>query len=160
MAALLLLAFLTVPIVELVVIVQVQQTLGLGWTILALIGISVAGATLVKREGLKAWRRFRTALDEVRLPATEVVDGALLLVAGALLLTPGFVTDAVGLLLLLPPTRALVSRALRGRVRRSLGLHGDGGRRRVVDGDVEVEVVEVRRTEGEQPPPGPHRRLP
>lgn len=158
MPALLLVAFLVVPLAELAVIVQVQQSVGLGWTILALVAISVAGATFVKREGLKAWLRFREALHDARLPATEVVDGALLLLAGALLLTPGFLTDGVGLLLLLPPSRAIVNRALRGRVRRSLGLPGSAspGTRRdrpAGDGTVDVEVVDVRRNDDLDDPP-------
>lgn len=163
MPALLFLAFLVIPVVELAIIVQVQGVVGLGWTIVALIAISLAGAALVKREGLKAWRRLRDALAEARLPAEEVVDGALLLLAGALLLTPGFLTDTVGLLLLLPPSRAVVNAALRGRVRRSLGLPGSARRapgrdRRTDDPDtLDVEVVEVRRNDDDpgtgRPPP-------
>lgn len=151
MPALLFLAFLIVPLLELAVIVQVQARVGLGWTILALIVISLGGAALVKREGLKAWRRFREALAQARLPAAEVVDGALLLVAGALLLTPGFLTDAVGLLFLLPPTRALVNRALRGRVRRSLGF-APPRRPAVRDEAIDVQIVDVRRDR--EPRPG------
>lgn len=161
MALVLFLAFLVVPIVELAVIIQVGQAIGVGWTVLALLGISIGGAALVKREGLRAWRRFRDTLGEARLPTREVVDGALILLAGALLLTPGFVTDAVGFLLLLPPTRALVGRAMRGRVRTSFGVTSFGpgdGRGRVRDrgghdartedpGDqvVDIEVVKVER---------------
>jgi UPF0716 protein FxsA len=159
MPAVLLAAFLVVPLLELAVIVQVQQSVGLGWTLAALVAISIAGAMLVKREGLKAWKRFREALDEARLPAAEVVDGALLLLAGALLLTPGFLTDTVGLLLLLPPSRAVVNRALRGRVRQSFGLPGPaqrGARGSEREGDLEVEVIDVRRDDGSgkaEPPP-------
>jgi UPF0716 protein FxsA len=109
--------FLVVPLMELAVIFQVQQFIGLPPTLLLLLAVSIAGAVLVRREGTRAWRRFREALGELRLPTAEVVDGALVLLGGTLMLTPGFVTDAVGLLLVIPPTRALVARAVRGRVR-------------------------------------------
>jgi UPF0716 protein FxsA len=158
MRLVLLIAFLVVPLTELAVIVQVQRLVGLDVTILALLGISIAGAWLVKREGLRAWVRFRGALQSGRLPAVEVVDGALLLFAGALLLTPGFLTDAVGLACLMPPTRALINRALRGRVRRSLGLGAPVGRPRqrgpsAADATVDVEIVDVRREPREGTPP-------
>lgn len=170
MPALLFVAFLVVPLAELAVIVQVEGVIGLGWTLLALIAISLAGAALVKREGLRAWTRLRAALAEGRLPAAEVVDGALLLFAGALLLTPGFLTDTVGLLLLFPLTRTGVNRALRGRVRRSFGLAGPAqpergrGRRQRAPGGrpaarapdtLDVEVVDVRRTDDEPPGAAP-----
>lgn len=110
---LLLLAFIIVPIVELAVIVEIGTRIGLPLTIALLLIDSVLGAVLVKREGRRAWRAFRSALEEGRWPGDEVVQGALVLVGGALLVTPGFVTDAFGLLAVLPPTRALASRYLR-----------------------------------------------
>jgi UPF0716 protein FxsA len=161
MRLLLLLLFIVVPLIELFVIIQVGRIVGAPLTVLALLVISVAGAALVKREGLRAWSRFREALGAAKLPAEEVTDGALVLLAGALLLTPGFVTDAVGLLLLVPPSRAIVNRALRSRVRFSFGLgqaRSRGGAGWPAgdstdpndDGAVEVEVVDVRRTEPEE----------
>ena len=112
----LLLAFIVVPIVELYVIGQVGGAIGL-WPTLALLLIdSLAGAVLVRREGRRAWTAFRDALSAGRWPGDEVVQGALVLVGGALLLTPGFVTDAVGLLLVLPPTRAVAARLIRARM--------------------------------------------
>lgn len=120
MGALLVVVFLVVPIVELYVIVQVGQEIGVFNTIGLLLIVSVVGAWLMKREGAKAWRAFVGALAETRLPAREVADGALVLFGGALLLTPGFVTDVLGLMLLLPPTRAvarrILLRAARGRL--------------------------------------------
>lgn len=156
MRPLLALLFLLVPLVEIWLILQVGQVIGAPGTLLALVAISIAGAVLVKREGLKAWRRFRDALAEARVPATEVVDGALLLVAGALLVTPGFLTDGVGFLLLVPATRVLVNRALRTRVRRAFGL-GPGDRRDTgarrpppARGEVvDIEVVDVERSDGD-----------
>lgn len=150
MAPLLFVLFIVVPIVELAIIIQVGQVIGAGWTILALIGISLAGAALVKREGLRAWLRFREALAVPRIPAAEVVDGALVLLAGALMLTPGFLTDALGLFLLLPPTRGVVNRGVRGRVRGTFGLGWlpprDGRRQRAARDDVvDVDVIDIER---------------
>lgn len=98
--------FIAVPLVEIAVIIQVGQWLGVLDTIGLLLLISIAGAWLVKRQGVGVVRRIRSALDAGRVPGPELLDGALLLLAGALLLTPGFVTDFFGLLLLLPPVRA------------------------------------------------------
>ncbi|MDQ3029601.1 MAG: FxsA family protein, partial [Actinomycetota bacterium] len=92
MPALLLIAFIVVPIVELFVIAQVGDLIGLVPTLVILLLVSVAGAWLVRREGRAAWRNFTAALQQARIPAKEVVDGALVLVGGALLLTPGFVS--------------------------------------------------------------------
>ncbi len=108
MLALLVVVFIVVPIVELAVIIQVGQALGVLPTIALLIGVSFAGAWLVKREGLGVWRRFRQQLDRGVVPARELADGVMILFAGALLCTPGFVTDVLGLLLLMPPVRAAI----------------------------------------------------
>jgi UPF0716 protein FxsA len=120
------LAFLAVPFVELYVIIQVGQAIGVLITIAVLIMVSAVGAWLVKREGLSVLRRAQARVDQGALPGRELVDGVLILFAGALLLTPGFVTDLVGILLLLPPIRAGlragVVRALRRRAEfRTLG---------------------------------------
>ncbi|HEX2024480.1 MAG TPA: FxsA family protein [Acidimicrobiales bacterium] len=115
------LIFLVVPIAELAVILQVGQLIGPWYTIVLLLAVSAAGAWLVKREGLGVVRRFRRQLDAGALPGKELADGVLILFAGALLLTPGFLTDCVGLLLLLPPVRAVIRasvlRRFAGRVR-------------------------------------------
>ena len=116
MPLLLVLAFVVVPLVELWVIIQVGGVLGFWPTILLLLVDSILGAVLVRREGSRAWRKFREALAAGRVPDDEIVQGALLLFGGALLLTPGFVTDVVGLALVLPVTRAPVARLLRLRV--------------------------------------------
>jgi UPF0716 protein FxsA len=102
------LIFLVLPIAELAVILQVGQLIGPWYTILLLLAVSAAGAWLVKREGLGVIRRFRRQLDAGAIPGKELADGVLILFAGALLLTPGFITDCVGLLLLLPPVRAVI----------------------------------------------------
>jgi UPF0716 protein FxsA len=101
------LLFLVVPFVELFVLIQVGQSIGALPTILILIAVSVVGAALVKREGLGVLRRAQARVEARQVPGQELVDGVLILFAGALLLTPGFLTDLLGISLLLPPVRAL-----------------------------------------------------
>jgi UPF0716 protein FxsA len=117
MIAALFFLLLLVPIVELWIIVQVSGELGLWATLGLLVLISVAGAWLLKQQGRETWRRLRVTLSRGQMPTEEVADGALILLGGALLMTPGFLTDAFGILFLLPPSRALV----KGAARRSLG---------------------------------------
>jgi UPF0716 protein FxsA len=112
----LVLLILLVPFIELWVIIEVWQAIGGLPTLALLVGVSVLGAWLVKREGLGVWGRLNDQVRAGRVPAVEVADGALILFAGALLLTPGFITDIVGILLLIPLTRA----AIRGFGRRLL----------------------------------------
>jgi UPF0716 protein FxsA len=109
---LLVLLFILVPIAEIYVIIQVGQAIGALWTILILIADSIIGARLLSWQGRKAWRKFQEALATGRVPHREVLDGVLIVLGGAFLLTPGFITDVLGLVLLLPPTRAFVRRAL------------------------------------------------
>ena len=128
MVLVLVVLFLVLPFAELAVIVQAADSIGLGWTLLALVAVSIAGGWLVKREGLGVVRRIQRQLDDGALPTTDLVDGAFILFAGALLMTPGFITDTVGLLLLLPPSRALIRplvvRRLKRRVLASAGPLG------------------------------------
>jgi UPF0716 protein FxsA len=105
---LLILLFIVVPIAEIYVIIQVGQAIGALWTIVLLIADSILGSMLMRSQGRQAWRRFNEAIAAGRPPAREVFDGALVIFGGAFLLTPGFLTDILGLVLLLPPTRALV----------------------------------------------------
>src|ERR671927_630175 len=118
MLPLLLLVFILVPIAEIAVIIQVGEAIGVWWTVGLLIADSVLGSMLMRSQGRAAWRRFNEALQAGRPPAREVLDGVLVIFGGALLLTPGFVTDVFGLAFLLPPTRAVVRRLL---VRRFAG---------------------------------------
>jgi len=104
----LLLVFIAVPIAEIYVIIQVGQAIGALPTIAILIADSVIGSWLLRSQGRAAWRRFNQAIAERRAPAREVVDGVLIVFGGALLITPGFISDVFGLLLLLPPTRAVI----------------------------------------------------
>jgi UPF0716 protein FxsA len=156
MLPLLVLLFIVVPIVELFVIIQVGEAIGVLPTIALLIADSVLGSVLMRSQGRAAWRRFNAAVAERRVPHREVLDGVLVIFGGALLLTPGFVTDILGIILLLPPTRALVRGLVARRVLPRIvvggfgGGPGDGGaagrRRRPAtpyDGDVEGTATEV-----------------
>jgi len=119
--------FIAVPILELYVIIKVGGLIGVLPTLALLLAISLLGATLLRHQGRGAWRRFNEAIAARRLPGREVADGLLITIGGALLLTPGFITDAVGLLLLLPPTRAVVRRLLRAYFGHRFVVVGVGG---------------------------------
>src|ERR687891_2875139 len=136
MPLLLLILFIGLPIAELYVIIQVGQAIGVLPTLAILLLDGFVGAALARSQGRTAWERFNRALAEGRVPARETFDGAMIILGGALLLTPGFITDVVGFGLLLPPTRALIRRGLgrlaRRRVAFTWGVSGfppPGGRR-------------------------------
>lgn len=112
MAAVLLVAFIVVPLLEIYVITQVGHLIGLPLTLAVLLLVSVLGAMVVKREGVRAWRNVRAATGQGRVPGREMVDGALVLAGGVLLLTPGFLTDALGFALVLPVARPIARRLL------------------------------------------------
>jgi UPF0716 protein FxsA len=124
-------AFVVVPLVEIWVILQVGQLVGPWWTIVLLVLDSLAGAWLIKREGGRAWQALRTALQNGRMPAREIADGALILIGGTLMLSPGFVLDVAGILLILPFTRPVARRLLTTVVERRLvvapGFGGPSG---------------------------------
>lgn len=105
-------AFVVMPIVEIYALIQVGQVIGPWWTVALLVADSLVGAWLVKREGRRAWLALKASLEGYRMPSKELADGALILVGGTLLLTPGFVTDALGLVLVAPVTRPLFRRLL------------------------------------------------
>lgn len=100
--------FVAMPVLEIYVLVQVGQVIGAAWTVLLLVAAGVLGTWLTRHEGRRAWRAFDEALAARRVPARELADGALVLVGGTLLLAPGFVSDVLGLALILPPSRAVV----------------------------------------------------
>jgi UPF0716 protein FxsA len=112
MPLLLVIVFIVVPIAELYVLIQIGQAIGVLPTIALLILDSILGAALMRQQGRAAWLRFNGALAEGRIPGREVIDGVLVIFGGALLLTPGFLSDFLGLILLLPPTRAVVRAVL------------------------------------------------
>ena len=140
-APLLFLLLLVVPIAELWIIVQVAGAVGIVETLVLLVLVSAAGAALLKQQGMATWARLKRSVARGEVPAEEVTDGALILLGGALLLTPGFLTDVTGLVLLVPPSRA----AIKGSFRRLIALWArrrwgvDLRRRR------KVEVVRVER---------------
>jgi len=113
--ALLALAFFVVPLLELAVIIKIGAAIGVLNTIGLLILSSIVGGWLMKREGLGVLRRIQLAMAEGRVPGQELVDAFLILLGGALMVAPGFLTDITGMLLLLPPVRAVVRRVLRRR---------------------------------------------
>jgi UPF0716 protein FxsA len=144
---LLLVLFVVVPVVEIYVLIQVGQLIGVGPTIVLLLVDAALGTWLFGREGRKAWAALNQAIAARRVPAKEVADGALVVLGGAFLITPGFVSDVVGVLCLLPPTRALLRRGLtRFLAARMLGPSAGPGparRSRLREAEVvEGEVVE------------------
>jgi UPF0716 protein FxsA len=120
MALILILLFLVLPIAEIYVIIQVGGAIGIVPTLFLLLLDGIAGAALARWQGRAAWERFNLALSAGRVPAKETFDGAMIIVGGAFLLAPGFITDVIGFLLLIPPTRAVlrsvVARLARRRV--------------------------------------------
>lgn len=122
MPLLLLALFIAVPILELYVIIQVGGSIGVLPTLALLILDSILGTILFRSQGRAAWMRFNRALAQGRVPGREVFDGAMVILGGALLITPGFITDVFGLICLIPPTRALVRRLLAGMARRRMSV--------------------------------------
>jgi UPF0716 protein FxsA len=119
---LLALVFLLVPIAELYLIVQVAGTIGVPETLLLLIGISLLGAWLAKIAGISVLARLQRTIRAGKVPSAEVVDGGLVLLAGALMITPGFLSDMLAIVLLLPPSRAVVRGVVLRRIRSRGGL--------------------------------------
>ncbi|WP_051799535.1 FxsA family protein [Catenuloplanes japonicus] len=107
-------------IAEIAAFIVVAQQIGYFWTILAGLVLSTAGAAVLRREGLRGWRRFRDASRAGRHPGPEGVDGIVGITAGVLLSVPGFITDTIGLLLIIPPFRGLARKAVIRRLERRL----------------------------------------
>ena len=144
MLLLLVLLFIAVPIAELAVILEVGQAIGVWWTIALLVADSILGSILMRMQGRAAWRRFNETVQAGRAPAREVLDGALVIFGGALLLTPGFLTDILGLILLVPPSRAVVRAVLRRRLAHRMVISATGRRARPRY-DVEGTAVDTDR---------------
>jgi len=117
-ALLLLVIFVGMPIAEIYVIVQSGRAIGFLNTVALLLIISAVGAWLVKHQGLRVWRRFNEQVQRGAVPSKEIADGVMLLIAGALMLAPGFITDVIALSLMLPPVRAVVRALVERRSRR------------------------------------------
>jgi len=124
---LLIVLFIVVPIAELYVIIQVGELIGVLPTLILLLADALLGSWLLKHQGRGAWRRFNEAIAARRFPGKEVADGVLIVIGGTLLLTPGFITDVVGVFFLLPPTRALTRGLLRRYAAGRFAVVGVGG---------------------------------
>ena len=147
MIRLLLAALVIVPVLEIYVVIQVGEVIGVGWTVVALVAESVLGAWLVRREGRRAWRTLvgeltGGGLTGAALASGATADGAVLLLGGVLLLTPGFITDLFGFLCVLPFTRPLFRRALVGLVARRYAPAGGGFGPTQQFGTIEGRVVD------------------
>lgn len=113
--------FLIVPIIELALLLTIGAQIGIWATLGIIIATALLGASLAQQEGLKTWWRFQEKLSSGAFPNEELLDGLMILVAGAVLLTPGFLTDAIGFILLIPGSR----RAVKGWLRRSFSQQID-----------------------------------
>jgi UPF0716 protein FxsA len=114
--------FLLVPLIEIYFLIQVGEEIGAGWTVFLVVATAVIGAGLLRMQGLSTMQRAQLSLAQGQLPALTMLEGVALLVSGGLLLTPGFFTDIVGFLLLVPPFRqALIKRLL---VNGQFSMHG------------------------------------
>jgi UPF0716 protein FxsA len=114
------LLFIVVPVTEIYIIIKVGSLIGAGPTVALLLLISLAGALLVRHQGFTVLRRIQSELGQGRLPAAELLDGAIILVGGVLLLTPGFFTDLLGLFFLIPFTRSIIKQFVCIRMQRRL----------------------------------------
>ena len=116
----LLLLFIAVPAVELILLIEIGQRVGTLATIGIILGTGIVGASLARQQGMSTFARLRNDLADGRLPAEPIVDGVLILVAGAVLITPGVLTDLVGFLLLVPACRRLIKRVVKRRFERAM----------------------------------------
>jgi len=146
--------FILLPIAELYLILKVGDSIGILWTVVLLAADSVLGSVLLRTQGRTVWRRFNEAMASERMPHREVQDGVAVIFGAAFLITPGFLTDAFGLALLLPPSRALVLRLVRRRLAaRMAGRVAQGGTSARPRG----RGFDVEGTASEQPPTPPPR---
>lgn len=157
-ALLLLIAFIGVPLLEIAIFIQVGGVIGLGWTLALVVLTAIAGTVLLRHQGFQVLRRAQAQLDANQVPVAEVFEGVCLLFAGALLLTPGFFTDAIGGLLLLPPVRAMLFRSVKSRIeaevvrRRGQSSPGAGGPEVI---DAEFREIDEKDAPVEGEPKGP-----
>jgi UPF0716 protein FxsA len=142
----LLAVFILVPLAELYVILRVGDAIGVLWTIALLAADSVLGSLLLRTQGRSVWRRFNETLAAGRMPHREVLDGVLVIFGGAFLITPGFLTDIVGLVLLIPPTRAVIRRVVVRRLGRRVAV-GVVGQPYDVEGTATEHDAPARRLE-------------
>lgn len=142
MFRLLFVLFLLVPLVELFVLIEVGEVIGAGWTILLVLATAILGAFMVKLQGLHTLHKAQAAIQQGQPPAMEMLEGAAILISGVMLLIPGFVTDALGFMLLIPPLRrALLMPII---ANSNMVFHGRFGHRQRSSSDeiIEGEVVD------------------
>ncbi len=164
MGLFILIAMIGVPIAEIAVFIEVGEKIGLGVTLMIVVITAILGTALLRQQGFSVLARAQASLQENRFPVNELFDGLCLLFAGALLLTPGFVTDTVGFLLFTPPVRALLRvwamkyLVTRGQVHMGPGQNPDRGPDRGDDGHggdstiiIDGEYSEVAGDNGEEP---------
>lgn len=160
---LILAALIGLPLIEIYVFVAVGSEIGALPTILLTVATAVAGTVMLRVQGISLLMRIRAEMEAGRVPADDLVHGALLVVAGILLLIPGFVTDAIGLLLFVPAIRSMIGRAIVERA--DIAVVGSGGVRRRDDGVVDLDEGDWARTSDEEdsdldrPQPGRQPRL-
>ena len=145
----LLLLFILVPIAELAIFMTLGDRIGLLPTLAIIVLTGFLGAALTRSQGLRALQRFQAASAAGKVPTTEIVDGLLILIAGAVLLTPGFLTDTVGFLLLVPPARAIVRKRLGAwfAKRVNVKMHGPTAATNPPQRSVEGKVIDVETVE-------------
>ncbi|MGH2832076.1 MAG: FxsA family protein [Solirubrobacteraceae bacterium] len=145
-------ALIGIPLLEIFVVIEVSRTIGLAATLALMILDAAIGTMLMRSQGRAVWASARRSLSQGRAPAREVLDGALVIVGGALLIAPGFITDLFGALLLAPPTRAPIRRLvvnrlsgrMKGPAKSSRRDHTSGWRtERVAHYDADTQAVEV-----------------
>ena len=156
MALWFLLAFIGVPLVEIALFIQIGGLIGLWPTIAIVIATAVAGTALIRRQGLNTLQRAQQEMDAQRLPVRELFDGICLIFAGAMLLTPGFLTDTVGFALLVPPLRTLLGRYIWHALRKAKGVQfemaGDQPFRDDGGPIVDADAVEIKGDLENKPP--------
>jgi len=140
MALILLAVFIGLPLLEIAVFIQVGGAIGVWPTIAATVATALAGSLLLRAQGVGVLMRARAQMDQGQLPAREMFEGVCLVLAGALLLVPGFVTDVIGLLLFVPPLREM----LRGMIARHVAAKAARGEARVFVDGVEVRNRQTR----------------
>jgi len=142
--------FLAIPLIEIALFIQVGGFIGLWWTLAIVVLTAIIGTWLVRSQGMQTLARLRQRLDTLTDPTEPLADGAMILFSGALLLTPGFFTDAVGFALLVPGVRALIFRELRKRITVQSVVSGQGGW-----SDQQDNVIDAEYTVDDPPRDGP-----
>ena len=138
------LLFVAVPLIEIALFIKIGGAIGLGWTLAIVLGTAVLGTWLIRNQGAMAMNDLRRSLNELRDPSEPLAHGAMIIFAGALLLTPGFLTDSIGFLLLLPPVRQAIIAFVRSRVQVQGVMMREHRESRGPEGDIiDVEYREI-----------------